>query len=433
VSEGITFKRLKLTRWRQFAAVDVEFHPTLTVLTGANGSGKSTLLNILARQVGQERPYLSTPVRDERGVIQYVSGRLKGLWDWLPIMRSMATWSNKRQMGELDYSEGASAAILLPDSVGHQYALEFSHQPGIAGLVISSHRLVSTYSRLDNLPFEGISPETAFSYFMNAANQRYMGEFSGRSMMFFIKQALAAWAAIGEGNSVFQSDPLQKAAYDGFIEMLRKILPTTLGFITLSVRPPDVVLVTRSGEFLIDAASGGVTSLIEVGALIYAMSIRPQLKDKRFVVVYDEPENHLHPQLQRSLFRNLTNAFPRAQFIVATHSPFIVSSLKESNVYVLRYETSERRLGNDSERSRVVSEKLDYTNRAGTASEILRDVLGLPTTLPEWVEGDLVSIVERFQTRVVNENLISELKAALKEAGLSELFPEALVRMSRDR
>src|SRR4029077_13184957 len=99
--------------------------------------------------------------------------------------------------------------------------------------------------------------------------------------------------------SILQSDPIQKEAYEGFIEMLRKVLPSTLGFENLAIRPPDIVLVTKSGEFLIDAASGGITTLIETGALIYATSIRPDLKDKRFVVVYDEPENHLHPQLQR--------------------------------------------------------------------------------------------------------------------------------------
>jgi hypothetical protein len=70
-----------------------------------------------------------------------------------------------------------------------------------------------------------------------------------------------------------------------------------------------------------------------------------------------------------------------AQFVIATHSPFIVTSLKGSSVYVLRYQnlaTSE-----PTERSRVIATKLDHANRAGTAPEILRKVGGLPTTLPD--------------------------------------------------
>jgi len=43
------FLRLQVHDWRQFGSVDLQFHPRLTVLTGANASGKTTLLNLLAR------------------------------------------------------------------------------------------------------------------------------------------------------------------------------------------------------------------------------------------------------------------------------------------------------------------------------------------------------------------------------------------------
>jgi hypothetical protein len=33
------FSRLTLNNWRQFSQINIEFHPRLTVLTGANGSG----------------------------------------------------------------------------------------------------------------------------------------------------------------------------------------------------------------------------------------------------------------------------------------------------------------------------------------------------------------------------------------------------------
>lgn len=40
-----------------------------------------------------------------------------------------------------------------------------------------------------------------------------------------------------------------------------------------------------------------------------------------FVAIIDEPENHLHPELQRNFLGNLIKAFPNVQFIVATHNP----------------------------------------------------------------------------------------------------------------
>jgi len=55
---------IRLHQWRQFDQIDIDFHPRLTVLTGANGSGKSTILSILeGNMIGGERgSYLATPV-----------------------------------------------------------------------------------------------------------------------------------------------------------------------------------------------------------------------------------------------------------------------------------------------------------------------------------------------------------------------------------
>jgi len=46
------------------------------------------------------------------------------------------------------------------------------------------------------------------------------------------------------------------------------------------------------------------------------------------VVLIDELDVHLHPKWQRGVVQNLRSLFPRIQFIVTTHSPFIVQSLR---------------------------------------------------------------------------------------------------------
>jgi hypothetical protein len=431
------FRRLQLAGWRQFAFIDIRFHSNLTVLTGANGVGKSTILNILAAQLGVDRPYLSVPKRDEDGGFFYWIGRLASPQWWGGILSG---WSKKPKnvVGEISYSDGTVSDLKVPDSVKASYQLDFKPARRINGFAIGSHRPLPAYQPIPHLPLRGIEPEEAYASFLGEAVASYIGEHPDdiysrkpkRSLIFEIKSALAAWAAFGEGNSVFQANLRQKKAYSGFVEALRKILPSDLGFIDLSIRPPDVVMVTKSGEFLIDAASGGIATLIELTALIYGCSIRREMYGKRFVVTIDEPENHLHPSLQRTLFIKLINAFPQVQFVVATHSPFIVSALKESNVYVLRFENIDNAI-DITETSRVVSVQLDYINRAGTATEILRDVLGVQTTLPQWVEADLNRIVSKFETRQIDESTLAQLKDELKSAGLGELFPEALIGLTR--
>jgi predicted ATP-binding protein involved in virulence len=44
------------------------------------------------------------------------------------------------------------------------------------------------------------------------------------------------------------------------------------------------------------------------------------------VVIIDEIDLHLHPSWQQNIISNLTKAFRNVQFIVTTHSPFVVSS-----------------------------------------------------------------------------------------------------------
>jgi predicted ATP-binding protein involved in virulence len=54
---------------------------------------------------------------------------------------------------------------------------------------------------------------------------------------------------------------------------------------------------------------------------------RNAVKESEGVVLIDELDMHLHPTWQRQVVQDLRTAFPKIQFIVTTHSPFIVQSL----------------------------------------------------------------------------------------------------------
>jgi len=46
------------------------------------------------------------------------------------------------------------------------------------------------------------------------------------------------------------------------------------------------------------------------------------------VVLIDELELHLHPKWQREVSKKLRETFPNIQFVVTTHSPFVIQSLR---------------------------------------------------------------------------------------------------------
>ena len=53
------------------------------------------------------------------------------------------------------------------------------------------------------------------------------------------------------------------------------------------------------------------------------------------VVLIDEVDLHLHPSWQQRIVDDLTRTFPNLQFIVTTHSPQVVSSVKGSSVFLV--------------------------------------------------------------------------------------------------
>lgn len=54
------------------------------------------------------------------------------------------------------------------------------------------------------------------------------------------------------------------------------------------------------------------------------------------VILIDEIELHLHPQLQREILSILRRVFPNVQYICTTHSAPVVSHIKDGTVFMLR-------------------------------------------------------------------------------------------------
>jgi len=162
---------------------------------------------------------------------------------------------------------------------------------------------------------------------------------------------------------------------------------------------------------MIDAVSGGIASIIDLAWQIYNFSGT----NENFTILIDEIENHLHPTMQRSILPDLVNAFPNVQFIVSTHSALVVGSVKDSNVYVFRY----------NDQNKVFSQKLDLVNKAKTAAEILNEVLGIPFTMPIWAEKTLEEIVNKYRALELTEENMDKMRKEFKDRGLESLMPLA--------
>ena len=395
------FKSLEVSTWRQFGWVAIDFHPRLTVITGANGAGKTTLLNILSQHFGWTQRFVGTPRIDRRGARRYYSGV------------TTESSSSDVNIGKLAYDNGSVATLLVPTEADI-FNISIDPLQSVPGIYLTSHRPVYTYQKVTEIPTEVRAGNELFEQYLNNIRQFYQANVRIQSPSHRLKAALVSLATFGYGNKVVTPNAEARSAFEGFSRVLKSVLPADIGFQKVAIRMPEVVLETRTGDFSLDAASGGIAALLDLAWQIYMRS----RTDSTFTVLMDEPENHLHPRLQRSVLPGLLDAFPQAQFIVSTHNPFVVTSVRDSNVIVL-----------DFDNEKVKSTNLASVDRTATANQVLTDVLGVPFPAPLWVEAEIENIVNSVRDQDLSTETLTEVRKRLTLAGLGAMFPQVIDRL----
>lgn len=120
-------------------------------------------------------------------------------------------------------------------------------------------------------------------------------------------------------------------------------------------------------------------------------------------VIIDEIDEHLHPALQSTIMQALHATFPRIQFIVSTHAPLVMSSVKSSVENVVY------RLWYDGERSIYCHEE---EKTYGLDANLILEEKMLVKSRNSEVDDKLKKIKEFVSTRdMVNANrLLAELE-----------------------
>ena len=114
------------------------------------------------------------------------------------------------------------------------------------------------------------------------------------------------------------------------------------------------------------------------------------------VVLVDEIDLHLHPKWQRDLVPTLSKIFPKVQFIVTTHSPHVLQSMEDVNLYVLR---------RHAESGEIEAERSNVTNFTGWTVE---EILGVTMELGD----DVLSVAYNAVKKDFEEALRNKDRAA---------------------
>ena len=124
--------------------------------------------------------------------------------------------------------------------------------------------------------------------------------------------------------------------FDRFTDVLRDIYnePTLKLDFDIDTHQFRIIIPNRD-PFTLDCMSMGYAAIFDiVGDLMMRMEGQ-HTYELEGVVLIDEIETHLHVELQRAIVPILTELFPNLQFVLTTHSPFILSSTPNSVVFDL--------------------------------------------------------------------------------------------------
>lgn len=107
----------------------------------------------------------------------------------------------------------------------------------------------------------------------------------------------------------------------------------------IELNPSRMLLTNDKGiDLQIDQLSGGYKAVLSVVAdiakrLAIANPNSQNPLEEEAVILIDELDLHLHPKWQKTIVDDLKRTFPNCQFIISTHSPFVIQALSANELY----------------------------------------------------------------------------------------------------
>lgn len=199
-----------------------------------------------------------------------------------------------------------------------------------------------------------------------------------------------------------------KSWFEGFEGILKEIYDDKELKLEFNYKDYSFLIVTNGKKFKFTEMSDGFIAAIDIIAdLILKMQDGDTLirnYQKEGLVLIDEIETHLHLELQRTVMPLLTKVFPKIQFIVTTHSPFVLSSMPNAIAY-------------DLEHREAINDLTEYSYEA-----LAEGYFGVKTE-SSYIEMRLGSLRDLLEKEELSNGEAEQLLALIKDF---EQIPEAV-------
>ena len=368
-------KFVEIENFRAIEKIRLPLDPHITVLHGANAQGKTSVLSAIAVGLGAV-PILLPDVSginfkkkdrgDGKGCTRVLMTTTEDItWERTSGAKRRTGWSwnnDKIQEPTLKYPQRDLkqwlSRIALKGWGGTNIDLPilafYDTERAVSHLTKKSGRPKNTASRYAALT-GALSARTnfreLFEWFYMKENEELREQKERRNHDYRLKDLSAVREAIS-------------SMIDGVTEPHVEFRPFRLVVSEqLDGAPP------KKRNF--DQLSGGYQAVIALAAdLAWRMAQgNPHLANplkSEAVVLIDEIELHLHPSWQQRILGDLVHTFPQTQFIVSTHSPQILTTVRPECIVELHRENN-----------RVVAQQAEEATFGAKAGDVLATVMGV--------------------------------------------------------
>jgi predicted ATP-binding protein involved in virulence len=412
--DKLRIDKLRLENYRCFDVIEVTFDRKLTVLVADNGAGKTSILDAIAVAFG---PYIGA--FDEATGAHFQPSDIR-------LERVRQTRSNEMEPAADGARLTATGKIPLGDlGVSGKPVVTSEWSRALANAVkgrttIKDAKCLIDYGkRLQELVRRAGEPVLLplLAYYgtgrlwqqkkLTSAKLPHTSRTVGYTDCLdpaSSYKSLVAWFGYWTTNALKEQVAASKAGvphvegeFDEYIASVGGAVNTCLksvGWknISYSLAKEEMVIQRRdAGELAVDLLSDGVRNMIGMVAdmAFRATKLNPQLGREAAtktpgIVLIDEVDMHLHPSWQQLVLPSLLEAFPSVQFIVTTHSPQVLSTVKREQIRVI---------GRDAEGRFVATMPLS-ASYGEPSGQVLHGVMAVDPQPPVPEKADLQKLTE---------------------------------------
>ena len=166
-------------------------------------------------------------------------------------------------------------------------------------------------------------------------------EIATREFLNFLSD-LKIQEALARNEKLDHEADIIKTWFVDFEILLKKVFQDDALQLLFNYKDYSFQILTQGKTFKFTEMSDGFAAVLEI---IIDLILKMQRKDtltrayqQEGIVLIDEVETHLHLELQRLVLPLLTQLFPNIQFIVTTHSPFVLNSINNAVAFDLEHQ-----------------------------------------------------------------------------------------------